>query len=64
MHNDNNFKIEEHRRKVAYLIAQSTTENGIPHLQMDKSIIGKDVRALEMSQQFVFDLAKSDLAYY
>ena len=34
-------------------------------LNVDQSIISRDVKALkEMSQQFVFDLAKSDLAYY
>jgi hypothetical protein len=32
---------------------------------MDQSTISRDVKVLkEMSQQFVFDLAKSDLAYY
>jgi transcriptional antiterminator len=34
-------------------------------LYVDQSTISRDVKALkEMSQQFVFDLAKSDLAYY
>jgi uncharacterized protein YerC len=65
MHN-NTFKIEERRRKVASLIAQSMTETEIAEkLDVDQSTISRDVRALkEMSQQFVFDLAKSDLAYY
>ncbi len=32
---------------------------------MDQSPISRDIKVLkEMSQQFVFDLAKSDLAYY
>jgi hypothetical protein len=34
-------------------------------LNVDQSAISRDVKALkEMSQRFVFDLAKSDLAYY
>jgi IS30 family transposase len=61
-----NFKIEERRRKVASLLAQSMTENEIAHeLNVDQSTISRDVKALkELSQQFVYDLAKSDLAYY
>jgi hypothetical protein len=32
---------------------------------MDPSTISRDVKVpKEMSQQFIFDLAKSDLAYY
>ncbi|HYZ59354.1 MAG TPA: HTH domain-containing protein [Nitrososphaeraceae archaeon] len=64
MHNNNNnFKIEERRRKVASMLAQSMTETKIAEqLQVDQSTISRDVKALrEMSQQFVFDLAKSDL---
>ncbi len=34
-------------------------------LDVDQSTISRDVKALkEMSQRFVFDLARSDLAYY
>lgn len=34
-------------------------------LNVDQSTISRDIKTLkEMSQQFVFDLAKSDLAYY
>jgi DNA-binding transcriptional ArsR family regulator len=69
MHKNNNnynFKIEERRRKVASMLAQSMTETEIAEqLQVDQSTISRDIKALkEMSQQFVFDLAKSDLAYY
>jgi IS30 family transposase len=66
MHNNNNFKIEERRRKVASMLAQSMTETEIAEqLDVDQSTISRDVKALkEMSQQFVFDLARSDLAYY
>ncbi len=58
IHN-NNFKIEERRRKVASLLAQSMTETEIAEqLYVDQSTISRDVKALkEMSQLFVFDLA-------
>jgi IS30 family transposase len=65
--NDNNkFKIEERRKEVASMLAQSMTETEIAEkLNVDQSTISRDVKALkEMSQQFVFDLAKSDLSYY
>jgi IS30 family transposase len=60
------FKIEERRRKVASLLAQSMTESEIAQeLKVDQSTISRDIKALkELSQQFVYDLAKSDLAYY
>ena len=70
MHNLNesvhNFKIEDRRRKIASLLAQSMTEIEIAQeLSVDQSTISRDIKALkEISQQFVFDLAKSDLAYY
>jgi IS30 family transposase len=70
LHNNNNkrytFKIEERRRKVASLLAQSMTETEIAQeLNVDQSTISRDVKALkELSQQFIYDLAKSDLAYY
>jgi IS30 family transposase len=61
-----NFKIEERRRKVSSLLAQSMTESEIAQiLNVDQSTISRDVKALkELSQQFIYDLAKSDLAYY
>jgi predicted transcriptional regulator len=34
-------------------------------LNVDQSTISRDVKALkELSQKFIYDLAKSDLAYY
>ena len=69
MHNLNqalhNFKIEDRRRKVSSLLAQSMTESEIAQmLGVDQSTISRDVKALkELSKQFVYDLAKSDLAY-
>jgi transposase len=60
-----NFKIEERRRRVTSLLAQSMTESEIAQeLGVDQSTISRDVKALkELSQQFVYDLAKSDLAF-
>ena len=60
------FRIEERRREVAKLLAQSMTETEIAHeLKVDQSTISRDINVLkELSQRFVFDLAKSDLAYY
>jgi IS30 family transposase len=60
------FKIEERRKKVASLLAQSMTESEIAQeLNVDQSTISRDVKALkELSQQFIYNLAKSDLAYY
>jgi IS30 family transposase len=61
-----NFKIEDRRRRVASLLSQSMTETEIAQeLNVDQSTISRDVKALkELSQQFVYNLAKSDLAYY
>jgi IS30 family transposase len=61
-----NFKIEERRKKVSSLLAQSMTETEIAQeLNVDQSTISRDVKALkEISQKFVYNLAKSDLAYY
>ncbi len=60
------FKIEDRRRQVAILLAQSMTEIEIAQeLNVDQSTISRDIRVLKtLSQRFVFDLAKSDLAYY
>ena len=60
------FHLEERRRQVASLLAQSMTEQEIADkLRVDRSTISRDIKALKLlSQRFVFDLAKSDLAYY
>jgi uncharacterized protein YerC len=62
----NKFKIEERRRQVASLLAQSMKESEIAQkLNVDQSTISRDIKGLkQLSQQFVFDLAKSDLAYH
>jgi transcriptional regulator with XRE-family HTH domain len=60
------FQLEERRKQVASMLAQSMTEKEIADkLGVDQSTVSRDVRVLrEMSQQFMYDLAKSDLAYY
>jgi hypothetical protein len=60
------FAVEERRRQIALLLARSKTEMEIASLLgVECSTISRDIKALrEMSRQFVFDLAKSDLAYY
>ena len=59
------YKIEDRRRRVASMLAQSMTETEIAlELKVDQSTISRDIKVLKkMSQQFVYDLAKSDLAY-
>ena len=59
------FIIEERRRMVAKLWAQSKTETEIAReLHCNVSTICRDIKFLkELSQQFVFDLAK-DLGFY
>jgi hypothetical protein len=59
------FKVEERRRKVASLMAQSFTEEEIAQqLKVNQSTISRDIKALrQMSKRFVYDLAKSDLAH-
>jgi hypothetical protein len=60
------FKIEERRKQVASLLAQSLTERQIAQvLKTSQPTVNRDIQALkEASQQFVYDLAKSDLSYY
>ena len=62
----NQKSVEERRKKVTSLLAQSMTETEIAQeLNVDQSTVSRDVKALkEVSQQFVYDIAKSDLAYY
>lgn len=48
------------------MLAQSMKEEEIAErLGIDQSTVSRDIKALKiMSQQFVYDLAKSDLAFY
>lgn len=66
MHNGKRFLIDERRRQVSSLLAQSLTETEIAtKLNVDQSTISRDIKILkEMSNRFIFDLAKSDLAFY
>jgi IS30 family transposase len=58
--------IKERRKQVASLLSRSVSETEIARqLGVDQSTISRDVKVLKAScQQFVYDLAKSDLAYY
>ena len=60
------FLIEERRRQVAIMITQSYTEVEIAKkLGVDDTTISKDVKALKLiSQQFIYDITKSDFTYY
>lgn len=60
------FLIDDRRREVSRLLSQSITEIEIAkRLQVDQSTISRDIKVLkEMSNRFVFNLAKSDLAFY
>jgi IS30 family transposase len=59
-------KVELRRKKVASLIAMAATEEEIAEeLNVDQSTISRDIKHLKVvSQRFVYDLAKSDLAFY
>jgi hypothetical protein len=66
IHNARKLDIEARRRQVASLLARSKTQTEIAQLLgVDQTTISGDVKALTlMSQRFVYDLAKSDLASY
>ena len=61
-----NKKIKARRNQVASLLAKSFSETEIAQqLGVDQSTISRDIKVLkESAQQFVYDLAKSDLACY
>lgn len=61
-----NKKIKARRNQVASLLAKSFTEIEIAQqLGVNQSTISRDIKVLKRtSQQFVYDLARSDLAYY
>jgi hypothetical protein len=64
---NHSFEIEERRRQVAKFMARGNmTQTQIAQqLGSNQSTISDDVKALkEMSQHFIYDLAKSDLAHY
>jgi IS30 family transposase len=60
-----NPKIEERRRKVRSLLAEGNTETEIGKiLRVDQSTVSRDITELkEDSRNYIYDLAKTDLAY-
>jgi len=60
------YYIEDRRREVAHMLAQGHSETEIAQiLHVHVSTISRDVKVLkQLSQRFVFDLAKGDLTYY
>jgi len=60
------YYIEERRREVAKMLAQGHNETEIAQiLYVHVSTICRDVKVLkQLSQRFVFNLAKGDLTYY
>lgn len=60
------FYLEQRRKKVASLLAQSMNETDIANLlNVDQSTISRDVTSLkDLSQNFVYDLAKNLAFYY
>jgi IS30 family transposase len=62
----NSRKVELRRKQVSALLAQAVTEEEIAQkLNVDQSTISRDIKHLKVvSQKFVYDLAKSDLAFY
>jgi hypothetical protein len=67
LHKSEASKIKERREKVAFLHLQSMTESDISkELRCDQATVSRDLKAIreEVSTQFVYDLARSDLAYY
>lgn len=63
VHNSNS-QIEERREKVRKLRARQKTEQQIARdLGVDQGTISRDIKAIkEKSRQFIYDLAKSDIA--
>jgi Homeodomain-like domain len=60
------YYIEDRRKEVAQMLAQGHSETEIAQiLHVHVSTICRDVKVLkQLSQRFVFDLAKGDLTYY
>jgi hypothetical protein len=60
------YQIEERRRQVGIMIAQGMSEVDVAaKLGVDNTTISKDVKALKLiSQQFIYDITKSDFTYY
>lgn len=62
-----NSEVSTRREQVALLHARSFTEEEIAcELGCDQSTVSRDLKVIkeEVAQQFIFDLARFDLAYY
>ena len=64
--NNENFKINERRQQVASLQSKLFNEKEIAHqLGISQPTVCRDIKILkDMSQNSVYDLARSELAYY
>jgi predicted DNA-binding transcriptional regulator YafY len=64
--NSTRILVEARRKKVAILLQQSLTEVEIAQrLGVDVSTVSRDITTLkEQATQFVYDLARQDLAYF
>jgi transcriptional antiterminator len=64
--NRHSFNIKERRKQVAALVSRSLTEQEMAkQIGVGQATISRDIKVLKgEAQQFVYDLAKSDLAYY
>jgi hypothetical protein len=60
------YELRERRKQVAIMAAQGMTEIEIGQkLGVDNTTISKDIKELKLiSQQFVYDITKSDFTYY
>lgn len=59
------YQIEERRRQVANRLAMGMTEQQIADsLGVSRATISRGVSFLKVSQTFIYDLAKTDLAFY
>src|ERR671918_1452376 len=60
------YQIEDRRKQVAIMVAQGISEVEIAaKLGVDNTTISKDIKALKLiSQQFIYDITKSDFTYY
>ena len=64
--NTKRFLVEDRRMKITSLLAQSMNQSEISkELNIHISTVSRDVKYLKkQSHQFIYDLAKSDLAFY
>jgi len=65
-HESNPLDVIERRNKIASMVAKKLTEREIAsQLNLTQSMVHRDIVAIRgMAQQFVYDLGRSDLAFY